>query len=141
MHIVQQIDVIFLDPVRHMIHSIRLHRYDKFCLSFTVLLLDFERYCLASASLILVLHTLQCGQGISVSAVELVLTDNSFRCSYLGQSNCFPLPVLACSPCNGQRPLLACRPRFGRLLDIGFAIAVATARPASLRCRHHSHRR
>ena len=38
-----------------------------------------------------------------------------------------------------QRSSLARRPLLGRSLDIGFAIAVATARPASSRCRH-SHR-
>ena len=85
----------------------------------------------------LVWHTLTVCQGISVSAVESALTRNSFRLLVFG--NCFPLPVLACSPCHGPRPSLACRPLFGRSLDIGFAIAVATARPASSRCRHRSH--
>ena len=53
-YIVQQIEVIFLDPVRPMIHSIRLHRYYKICLSITLLLLDFDGHCLASGSLMLV---------------------------------------------------------------------------------------
>ena len=44
--------------------------------------------------------------------------------------------MLACSPCHGGTAHGL--PLFGRLLDIGFAITVVTARPASLRCRHHS---
>ena len=49
----RKIEVILLDPVHHIIHSIRLHRCYKFCLSITFLLLDFDWHCPASGSLLL----------------------------------------------------------------------------------------
>ena len=44
----------------------------------------------------------QCGQGISVSAVDLQKLPTA---RIWDQSNCFPLPVLACSPCRGLRSI------------------------------------
>ena len=67
---------------------------------------------------------------------SLLLTCKSFRLLVFGtnliafrwdQSNC----LLAV-----PRHSLAGQPLFGRWLDIRFAIAVATARPVSSRCRH-----
>ena len=42
----------------------------------------------------------QCGQGISVSAVDWQQLPTA---RIWDQSNCFPLPALACSPCHGIR--------------------------------------
>ena len=53
------------------------------------------------------------------------------------QSNCLPLPVLACSQCHGHSLLT---PFFGRSLGIGFAIAGATAWQTSSHCRHRRRR-
>ena len=44
----------------------------------------------------------QCGQGISVSAVDWQQLPTA---RIWDQSNCFPLPVLACSPCRGLRSI------------------------------------
>ena len=101
----QQIEVIFLDPVYSIIYSIRLHRYYKFCLS---------HYCYLISTDIAWPVVLSCwcdthqqsgqlpGQGISVSAVAW----QHFPTARIwDQSNCFPLPVLACSLCHGHRSL------------------------------------
>ena len=107
-HIVKQIEVIFLDPIHHIIHSIRLHRHYKICLSITLLLLDFDGTLLGQwFSHVGVAHT----NSVAKVFQSLLLTGivwqqlPTSRIWDPGQSNCFPLPVLACSPCHGLRSL------------------------------------
>ena len=78
----------------------------------------------------------QCGQGLTVSAVEWQQLPTA---RIWDQYNCFPLPVLACSPCHGIRSLA-----------VHFLVArsksaspspVATARQVSSQCHHLRRRR
>ena len=72
---------------------------------------------------------LECGQGISVSAVDWQQLPTA---RIWDQSNCFPLPALACSRATAfARP-----PSTFWSLARHLLFAVATARQVSSRCRH-----